>query len=401
MSQFDVIREVRIGGTGKIVLLVLDGLGGLPIEEGGPTELEAAVTPNLDRLAAGGVVGLHDPVGPGITPGSGPGHLALFGYDPIEYQIGRGVLEALGVEFELRPGDLAARGNFCTVDDDGVVTDRRAGRISTERARRLCDELGSIRLPGVELFVQAVQEHRFLLVLRGPDLAEGVSDTDPGRAGEPPREVRAERPEAERAAERVRRFVEEARRRLADHAPANMILLRGFARRPDWPLFPDIYGLRSIAIAQYPMYRGVARLVGMETTDVGEELEELVSALEVVWEDHDFAFLHVKGADRAGEDGDFDRKVSVIEAVDELVPGIEALGPACLLVTGDHSTPSALRSHSWHPVPVLLWSRDCRPDSADRFGERWCRAGGLGLRRGRDLMPLAMAHARRFQKFGA
>lgn len=401
MAEFDVIREVRIEGTGKIVLLVLDGLGGLPVEAGGPTELEAAFTPNLDRLAAEGVVGLHEPVGPGITPGSGPGHLSLFGYDPIRFQIGRGVLEALGVDFDLQPGDVAARGNFCTVDEAGIVTDRRAGRLATDRARELCEVLSEIELPGVTLYVEPVREHRFLLVLRGEGLEPGVSDTDPGRPGEPVGEVRAERPEAERAADRVRQFVEEARARLAGHEPANMILLRGFARRPDWPQFPEVFGLRSVALAQYPMYRGVARLVGMDTAEVGAELKGLVAALERAWDDYDFAFLHVKATDKAGEDGDFDRKVAVIEAVDGLVPSIERLEPAALIVTGDHSTPAALKSHSWHPVPVLLWSTTCRPDQVEAFGERWCRAGGLGICRGQDLLPLAMAHAGRFEKFGA
>ncbi len=358
-------------------------------------------TPNLDRLAAEGVLGLQEPVGAGITPGSGPGHLALFGYDPLRYQIGRGALEATGIGFELRPGDVAARGNFCTVDADGTVSDRRAGRIPTEAARELCEELRRIELPGVELFVEAVEEHRFLLVLRGEGLSDGIEDTDPGEPGSPPRDVTAERPEAEATADLVRRFVDEARARLADREPANMVLLRGFARRPDWPPFPDVFGLRSIALAHYPMYRGVAGLLGMASREVDGSLDALFGAVEAAWPDHDFLFAHVKGTDKAGEDGDFDRKVGVIEAVDERVPRMMELAPDVVVVTGDHSTPAALRSHSWHPVPVLLWSRTCRPDAADRFGERWCRSGGLGLRRGRELMPLALAHAGRLAKFGA
>lgn len=401
MLDFDVLRELRMAEGGKIALLVLDGLGGLPMEAGGPTELEAAKTPNLDRLAAHGITGLHQPVGPGVTPGSGPGHLSLFGYDPLRYRIGRGVLEALGIDFDLRPGDLAARGNFCTVDEDGVVTDRRAGRISTEKAAELCAELRDIELEGVELFVEPVKEHRFMVALRGDDLAEGVADTDPEETGHAPLEVKAERAEAERAAALVRTFVREAGRRLADHHPANMVLLRGFAKRPDWPRFPDLFGLRAAALAQYPMYRGVARLVGMEAPDAGATSADLLDAVEAAWPDHDFVFAHVKGTDKAGEDGDFDRKVAVIEEIDALVPRIEALGPTVILVTGDHSTPAALRSHSWHPVPVLLWSGTCRPDGVSRFGERWCREGGLGLRHGHDLMPLAMAHAHRLMKFGA
>jgi 2,3-bisphosphoglycerate-independent phosphoglycerate mutase len=401
MADLELIRGLLTAADTKIVLLVLDGLGGLPVEPGGPTELEAARTPNLDRLAAEGIVGLHQPVGAGITPGSGPGHIGLFGYDAIRYQIGRGVLEALGIGFELRPEDLAARGNFCTVDSDGKVTDRRAGRISTERCTELCEELREIEIPGVEMFVEPVKEHRFLFVLRGEGLEEGVTDTDPGYVGSPPLPVGAERPEAEATAALVRRFVEQARRRLAGHEPANMALLRGFARLPDWPRFPDVFGLRSVAVAQYPMYRGVAKLVGMEAVETGPSRDELFSALERVWPDYDFAFVHVKETDKAGEDGDFEGKVRVIEEVDTYIPRLADLRPDVILVTGDHSTPAALRSHSWHPVPFLLWAATCRRDDVERFGERWCRLGGGGLRGSDELMPLALAHAARLAKFGA
>jgi len=385
----------------KILLFVLDGVGGLSMEPGGPTELEAARTPNLDRLASEGIVGLHQPVGPGITPGSGPGHIGLFGYDTLRYQIGRGVLEALGVGFDLGPRDLAARGNFCTVDGEGRITDRRAGRISTEKASELCKELQTIELPGVEMFVEPVREHRFLLVLRGDGLAEGMADTDPGHLGSPPLPVKAENPEAEGTAKLVSRFVEEARVRLEGHVPANMVLLRGFARRPNWPTFAEAFGLRAVAVAQYPMYKGVAKLFGMEPVEAGSSLDDLFDALEGVWGDYDFAFVHVKETDKAGEDGNFDRKVEVIEEVDRRIPRLEGLVPDVILVTGDHSTPAALRSHSWHPVPFLLWSPTCRRDDVRQFGEKWCRQGGGGLCRSEDLMPLALAHAGRLAKFGA
>ncbi|UCF20294.1 MAG: 2,3-bisphosphoglycerate-independent phosphoglycerate mutase, partial [Gemmatimonadota bacterium] len=355
----------------KILLFVLDGLGGLPMEPGGPTELEAARTPNLDRLAAEGIVGLHQPVGPGITPGSGPGHIGLFGYDTLRYQIGRGVLEALGIGFDLGPQDLAARGNFCTVDGEGKITDRRAGRIATEKARELCAQLQSIDLPGVEMFVEPVREHRFLFVLRGEGLVEGVADTDPGHLGSPPLLVAAENPEAAGTADLVSRFVDEARRRLAGSELANMVLLRGFARRPDWPTFTDAFGLRAVAVAQYPMYRGVAKLFGMEPVSAGASADDLFETLEGVWGDYDFAFVHVKETDKAGEDGDFEHKVEVIEEIDRRVPRLERLVPDVILVTGDHSTPAALRSHSWHPVPFLLWSPTCRRDDVEQFGERW------------------------------
>lgn len=401
MADLELIRGLLAPADSTILLLVLDGLGGLPASRGGPTELEAASTPNLDGLAAEGVTGLHEPVGPGIIPGSGPGHLGLFGYDPLKYQIGRGVLEALGVGFELETGDLAVRGNFCTVDAGGIITDRRAGRMPTERAKELTEELAGIDLPGVQVFVEPVREHRFLFVLRGEGLHEELADTDPGQVGRAPLEAIAESAEARATADLINRFVDEARERLVGRDPANMIILRGFARRPDWPLFSDVFGLRSVAVAHYPMYRGVARLLGMEAVEAGASLEELFSALEDVWSDFDFAFVHVKETDEAGEDGAFDRKVSAIEDVDRYIPRILALEPDVVMVTGDHSTPAVLRSHSWHPVPILLRSLTARPDSSNKFGERDCLQGGLGLRRAEDLMPLALAHAGRLAKFGA
>lgn len=399
--ELHTITKLLTPADTKILLFVLDGLGGLSMEPGGPTELEAARTPNLDRLAAEGIVGLHQPVGAGVTPGSGPGHIGLFGYDTVRYQIGRGVLEALGIGFDLGPHDLAARGNFCTIDGEGRVTDRRAGRIATDKARELCDELQTIELPGIEMFVEPVREHRFLLVLRGEGLMEGIADTDPGHLGSPPLPVTAEDPAAAETARLVSRFVDEACELLRGHEPANMVLLRGFARRPNWPTFADVFGLRAVAVAQYPMYRGVAKLFGMEPVEAGSTVDDLFDTLERVWGDYDFAFVHVKETDKAGEDGNFDRKVEVIEEIDQRIPRLESLVPDVILVTGDHSTPAALRSHSWHPVPFLLWSPTCRRDDVRHFGEKWCRQGGGGRCRSEDLMPLALAHAGRLAKFGA
>ena len=386
----------------KIVLLVMDGLGGLPREPQGDTSLEAARTPNLDRLAAESICGLHQPVAPGITPGSGPSHLALFGYDPLEYEVGRGVLSALGIDFDLRPGDVAARGNYCTLDDDGRVADRRAGRIPTEKNRELSALLRDIELPGVEVFVRPVKEYRLLLVLRGEGLSGDLADTDPQDVGQKPLDPEPGSPGAEKTAGLVRQFLGQAREILADHHPANMVLLRGFSQLPDWPSFERAFGLRAAAIAGYPMYRGVAKLVGMDVLETGAEPEEEWGVLEQHWDDYDFFFLHVKRTDSAGEDGDFERKAALIEEVDALLPRLRRLGPDVLVVTGDHSTPAVMKYHSWHPVPVLLWSRYCRADRVDRFGERACMAGGLGPRiPAVDLMPLALANARRLEKFGA
>jgi 2,3-bisphosphoglycerate-independent phosphoglycerate mutase len=400
--DLDLIQSLVKKKETKIVLLVLDGLGGLPMEPGGQTELEAADTPNLDRLARDGICGLQMPVGPGITPGSGPGHLGLFGYDPIRYYVGRGVLSGLGIGFDLTPRDVAARGNFCTVDEEGRVVDRRAGRIPTERGAELCELLRQIELEDAELFVEPVKEYRFLLVLRGNGLSSDVQETDPQDVGEKPLKPEPMSPEAEGTAQLLQQFVDQAREILASSEPANMVLLRGFSQLPEWPQFGDAFGLRAAAVAGYPMYRGVARLVGMDVLDAGHSVEDEFAAVEEHWADYDFFFLHVKPIDSAGEDGDFERKASLIEEADALLPRLLDLDPDVIVVTGDHSTPSLLKYHSWHPVPVLLWSKHCRADRVEKFGERTCMAGGLGPRLPSvDLMPLALANARRLEKYGA
>lgn len=400
--NFNIVRKLVKPADSKVILLVMDGLGGLPTNAENFTELEKANTPNLDQLAREGVCGLHQPIGPGITPGSGPSHLALFGYDPIRYQVGRGVLAALGIQFDLQDGDVAARGNFCTVDSNGKVTDRRAGRIPTERNQELCKKLRKIEIPGVEIFIETVKEYRFLLVMRGENLSGELADTDPQSTGLKPLPPKPIASEAEHTADLVKQFIEKAGEVLSNDAPANMVLMRGFSKKPDWPTFPEVFGVRSAAIAAYPMYRGVSRLVGMDILETGEKLADEIETLEKHWKDYDFFYFHVKKIDSAGEDGDFDRKVSLIESVDASVPRIMKLNPDVVLVTGDHSTPSFMKYHSWHPVPVLLWSKYCRNDPVNRFGERACMAGGLGPRiPATDLMPLMMANAGRLEKFGA
>jgi len=403
--MLDLIAPLVVANATKIVVLSLDGLGGLPRPETGRSELETARLPNLSRLAAESACGLIRHVAPGITPGSGPGHLGLFGYDPVRYQVGRGVLEALGIEFDLRAGDVAARGNFCTVDAAGRISDRRAGRISTEVCVKLTARLRGIRLPGVEVFVEPVKEHRFVLVLRGRGKAGGLSgrlsETDPQQLGRPPLPVRPLAPAAKTTAQRVNAFVAAAKSRLPDAAPANMVLLRGFDRLPKLPRFPEIFGLRSAAIAAYPMYRGLAKLVGMEVLKTGGTFEEEVTTLREHWEAYDFFFLHYKDTDKAGEDGDFDAKVAALERLDGFIPELRALAPDVLVVTGDHATPSVLSGHGWQPVPVLLWSRYCGADPVNQFTERACAAGSLGVFPSHHLMPLVMANALRLTKFGA
>jgi 2,3-bisphosphoglycerate-independent phosphoglycerate mutase len=401
LDELDLIQQLVKPEKTKILMVVMDGVGGLPKEEGGKTELEAANTPNLDALAARSICGLHT-LGPGITPGSGPGHLGLFGYDPFQYQVGRGVLSALGINFDLKKGDVAARGNFCTLGEDGLVKDRRAGRLATEKNQELSSQLQQIKLPGVEVFVQPVKDYRFLLVLRGKGLSGDVEDTDPQEVGEKPLRPIARNDSALKTAELVGQFIDQAREILKDHHPANMILLRGFATPPDWPTMQTAFGLNPAVIAVYPMYRGVAKLVGMKVLQTGSSFEEEVDTLEQHWQSHDFFFLHFKPIDSAGEDGDFDRKAGIIEDVDRLIPRLMDLKPDVVIVTGDHSTPAAMLYHGWQPVPVLIWSKFCRPDGVQSFGERACMLGGLGPRLpAKHIMPIALANARRLDKFGA
>jgi 2,3-bisphosphoglycerate-independent phosphoglycerate mutase len=397
----EIIKEIAITTPSKIVLIVIDGLGGLPDPRTGKTELETAHTPNLDQLATKGICGLTDPVAPGITPGSAPGHLALFGYDPISFQIGRGVLETVGIDFDLQPGDIAARGNFCTIDKDGLVTDRRAGRVSNEKCIELCQLLDGRLIEGVRILVSPVREHRFAAIFRGQGLALEVNDSDPLRVGVAPKSITASNPEASKLADIANEFIIQAKATLAEHYPANMVLLRGFSWHPQLPTLSEIYRLKPAAIASYPMYRGLANLVGMEVLKTGTTIEEEFTTLKQNYANYDFFFLHIKPADNAGEDGDFDRRVKIFEQFDSIVPELTNLEPDVIVVAGDHSTPAMLKGHSWHPVPLLLYSKWCRPDRVTEFSEPACLSGGLGRFPATQVMPLAMANALKLTKFGA
>jgi 2,3-bisphosphoglycerate-independent phosphoglycerate mutase len=398
----ELLQELAQKTDSKIVLLVCDGLGGLPHPETGKTELEAARTPNLDALARRSNLGYAELVGLGITPGSGPGHLSMFGYDPIRYQVGRGALSAVGVNFPIQADDVAARMNFCTLDQAGVLVDRRAGRIPTETCVRLTKKLeDEISLSSVGLFVRPEMDYRGVVVLRGDGLSDRVSDSDPQVVGVPPLEMKPLSPDANRTAELANTFVSRAQEVLADDAPANAVLLRGFAKPPQLPSVTDLYKLDSAAIAVYPMYRGLARLAGMELLETGKTLQDELATLRQHWARYDFFFVHFKYTDSAGEDGDFDRKVRVIEEVDELIPRILELEPDVLAITGDHSTPSILKAHSWHPVPFLLYSKWCLPDEAERFTERAARKGSLGHFHASEAMGLMLANALKLLKYGA
>ena len=397
------MRELSVQTESKIVLLVIDGLGGLPMEPGGRTELEAADTPNLDRLAARSDLGLSRPVAAGVSPGSGPGHLGLFGYAPLHFQVGRGVLSALGVGFDLQKSDLAARINFATLDESGRISDRRAGRIPSEKGEALVQLLNeNLKLDGAEVSIVHEKEYRAVAIFRGEGLSGELYDTDPQRVGLEPLPVRPidDSPEAEKSADLANSFVARANEILADQHPANTILLRGFGRHPALPSFEDTYKLDAAAIASYPMYKGLARLAGMELLQEGEGIQGEFETLKSSWDDHDFFFVHIKPTDAAGEDGDFERKASVIEEVDARIPGLMDLGPSALAITGDHATPAKMKSHSWHGVPVLLNSPYTLP-TADRFGERPCAGGTLGVFPAEEIMGYLMGHALKLNRFGA
>jgi len=401
MDPHDLTRTLHQPSDSKIVMVVADGLGGLPLQPGGKTELETAHTPHLDALASRGVQGASIPVFPGISPGSGPGHLALFGYDPVKYVIGRGALEATGIGFEMQPGDVAARGNFCTLDAQGRIVDRRAGRISTTESAPLVERLRQIKISGYEVFVEPVKEHRFVVVFRGPGLGGDVRDTDPQAVGVPPLLAEGHDPASQKTAEVANHWIAAATRLLAGESKANGLTLRGFAARPQLPTYREVYGLRAAAIAVYPMYKGLARLVGMDVVGQPQTLGEQIELLRRCWNDYDFFFLHYKYTDSTGEDGNFTAKIQRIEELDSAIPAIVALHPTVLIVTGDHSTPSFLRSHSWHPVPTLLVSDCCRPDGHTSFGESTAMRGGLGHFEAKYLMTLALANAGRLAKYGA
>ncbi len=401
MISSEICRNIAVETESKILMLIIDGLGGLPMENG-LTELEAAETPNLDEIAKAGAAGLNLPIATGVTPGSGPAHFSLFGYDPLKHDIGRGALAALGVGFDLKGGDVAARINFCTVDDNGNVADRRAGRISTEECTRLAGMLDEkIDMQGVEVSVIPVKEHRAVVIFRGAGLSERISDTDPQATGVPPKDAQATSADGEKTAQLANRFVGRAREILSSEDPANMVLLRGFAECPTLAPMREAYKLKTAAIATYPDYRGMAKVVGMDVIDTGTEIAEEIETLEKIWADYTFVFLHVKKTDSYGEDGNSEGKIHVIEEVDKLMPRIMALEPDVLIVTGDHSTPTQMKLHSYHPVPLMFHGEYVRRDGVEKFGETACAGGSLGILPGTEIMSLAMAFAGKLEKYGA
>lgn len=400
MNTFELLKPLIRKTDSKIILYVCDGLGGLPLD--GRTELETANTPAMDALASQSELGQLVPVMPGITPGSGPGHFGLFGYDPVEFQVGRGVLSALGVGFDIHPGDLGVRMNFATLDPDGNITDRRAGRLPTEENERLLKALREkVKLPGVEMFLLTEKEYRVVLVLRGEGLSDDLTDRDPQLTGVPPRKIGPRAPDAQKSADLLNSFAEQATECLKNEEKANTVLMRGYAVYQPLPTFGEVYGLNAAGIAAYPMYRGLAKLVGMADYAVEGTIADEVDQLEKVWDQHNFFFLHFKYTDSRGEDGDFPAKVEMTELADTVVPRLLDLKPDVLAITGDHSTPARLASHSWHPIPALIHSPYARTKQVSGFGETECSMGTLGTLRMKEFMPLLLAHAGKLEKFGA
>ena len=400
MIDLEVLRDCYISSPSKIVMLVVDGLGGLAHPETRLSELETAAIPNLDAMARESACGLTTPVMPGVAPGSGPGHLSLFGYDPLKHLIGRGALEALGIDVALQPGDVAARGNFCTVDGDGLLVDRRAGRIPTDLSEPLCRRLDQIELDGVQVNVYPVQDYRFVLRLRGEGLSAALSETDPQRVALLPLPAGPMEPEAQRSAGLVNQFVAQARQLLSEEERANMVLLRGFAKLPSLPPMGEVYRLNPAAIAAYPMYRGLATVVGMKVILTGKTFADEVETLRENFDAHDFFFIHYKPADAAGEDGDFDAKVRRLEELDAFIPQIRELEPDVLMVCGDHATPAIMAGHSWHPVPFMLHSALTRGEGIKAFNEKDCALGSIGRIPATNVMLMALSHAGKLAKFG-
>ncbi|MBT9137634.1 MAG: hypothetical protein DDT31_00172 [Syntrophomonadaceae bacterium] len=396
-ASLEIIEKLSISNASKIVLIVIDGIGGLPVN--GATELEKAHTPNLDALARDAICGMIDPVGRGITPGSGPANLALLGYDPFRFIIERGALSAAGVGFDMQPSDIAVRMNFATIDKEGKIVDRRAGRISTAKNRELCKLLEGISLDDVELFLRTEKEHRAVVIFRGEELSEELSGSDPQATAVPPQPLAALSASAGKTVKVANSFIDRAKERLKSSYPANMVLLRGFAKYPQLPQFNDIYKLHAAAIALYPMYRGIARIVGMEILRAAEGIAGEFQTLKENFQSHDFFYLHIKDTDSAGEDGNFDQKVKIIEEIDKQIPILMELNPDVVAITGDHSTPAILKRHSWHPVPILIHSTWVRPDSVRQFSENACSMGGLGRFDAVEVMPLLLAHALKTAKY--
>ncbi len=410
MDNLQLIKNLAIKNEKKIVMIVIDGLGGAPsYEKKFNTELEVANIPNLDNLARESLCGLAIPVDYGITPGSGPAHLALFGYDPVKYLIGRGVLEVLGLGMQMTKNDVAFRGNFATIDENGVITDRRAGRIPTQKTVELCNLLSEKikKINDTEILLKPGKGHRFAGIFRGEELSDSITENDPHKEGNKPHKILPIDPEDKHAlhtSKIVEEFISQATELLKPYKPANYILLRGFSKYPDIPRMQEVYKFTPVAIAVYPMYKGLAQIVGMEVVDGCENIYDEINKLKELYsKPYDFYYVHIKDTDVLGEDGNFDAKVKKLEEIDKLIPEILSLNPDLLIITGDHSTPSVVKGHSWHPVPVAIYSKDIPTvkNNVNRFTEEEFSRGILGTIYSTKILPLAMAYTMKLDKYGA
>jgi 2,3-bisphosphoglycerate-independent phosphoglycerate mutase len=397
----------------KILMIILDGASDRPVN--GITPLQHAETPNLDEIASLGISGIIDPIAPGIRPGSDVAHLSLLGYDPYEVYTGRGPFEAAGVGIDVKPGDIAFRCNFATVDN-GIAVDRRAGRI--RGTKELAKAIGEVKIDDVEIIFKGSTEHRAAMVIRGDGLSQDVIPNDPAEDGRHVCKIEAINPEAERTAKILNKFVEETEKILEEHEinrerrekgepPANYILFRGVGEAPKLERFDERYGLKGGVIAAVALVIGIGRMCGMEYiktegatgdvhSDVRMKMKNAVRALE----DHDFILMNIKGTDEMGHDGDFLGKSDFIQRIDESLAEIMDIG-ALVVITADHSTPVSVGGHSADPVPVVMKGEGVRVDDVKAYDEISSAKGGLLRIRGMNLLPILADLTNRAKKFGA
>ena len=389
----------------KVVLVIIDGLGDRPISElKDQTPLEAANTPNLDYFATNGITGIMNAIDVGIRPGSDTSHLAIFGYDPETHYTGRGIFEAAGIGMELKKGDIALRGNFATVTEDLIIVDRRAGRI--ENVSKLADALNGMKIDGVRFFVKAGVMHRAGVVLRGSNLSHMVSDNDPHEVGVKVKQVKAldNTEEAKFTASVINKFLEEAHKILKEHEvnkkrrkerllEANYILLRGASKLTHFEPFEKKYKLKACCIAGAGLYKGIAKVLGMDVLQVkgatgtaNTDINAKFIAAKKALAKYDFVFVHIKYADNYAEDGNVFGKLKFIEKIDDALIHLIGIKDTLIVITADHSTPCKLKAHSGDPVPIVMFGEGVRTDKVKEFNERSCMQGGLGRIKGKDLM---------------
>ena len=404
----------------KTFFVICDGLGDRPIPKlGRKTPLEYAKTPNLDAIARRGIIGAMNTIDIGVRPGSDTAHMAIFGYDPHVYYTGRGPFETAGLRMEHKDGDICFRVNMGTVDDTLHIIDRRAGRIGDTSA--FARELNGMKIDGVEFFVKAGTGYRMGMIMRGKKLSTHITDIDPGHVGKGVRmcEATDDTSEAKRTAKILNTFVSRAHKllkrmpvnidRQKNGLPqANYLLVRGAGVYPKLPRFFDKYGLRAACFAGAGLYKGIARLIGMDVVHVpgatGKPDSNIRAKVETAIKhrkDYDFFFIHFKGADSCGEDGDVEGKIAYIEKIDDAVAPLLKLKNSLVVITADHSTPCTIKSHSADDVPIVIMGDEVRDDDVHEFSERTCAKGRMGHIKGMHVMPIILDLMGIAEKFGA